>query len=115
MLRGTGTTAEGAPAFEAAPVVQAEYPGERVTLTAWAEGVNATGETRVAICWFTAEGRYLSQTDSPDLPDGATGWTSLSATSAAPSQAAYELVYLESGDNSGTVYFDDVTFAGVAE
>jgi Cellulase (glycosyl hydrolase family 5) len=110
LLGGTKTSAAGNPAFVAAPVLQPTTVGQTFEMTAWAEGANATGQNRIAICWFTANGGYLSESDSPALPTGTTNWQQLRVTSSAPSGAAYELVYLESGDNSGTVHFDDVTF-----
>ena len=113
LLRGTKSSGGGDPAFVAAPVTQPTAAGQTFELTAWAEGTNATGQNRVAICWFTASGGYLSEADSPILPIGATNWLQLKVTSAAPSGAAYELIYLKSGDNAGTVHFDDITFTEV--
>jgi len=110
LLGGTKTSAEGDPAFAAAPVSQPTTLGQTFELTAWAEGTNATGQNRIAICWFDANGGYLDEADSPVLPSGTTGWQQLHVTSSAPSGAAYELIYLESGGNTGTVHFDDVTF-----
>jgi hypothetical protein len=110
LLSDTKASAAGNPSFVAAPVVQPTTVGQTFEMTAWAEGTNATGQNRIAICWFTADGGYLSESDSPILPTGTTNWQQLQVTSSAPSGAAYELIYLESGDNSGTVHFDDVTF-----
>ena len=110
LLSGTKASAAGNPSFVAAPVIQPTAAGQTFEMTAWAEGTNATGQNRIAICWFSANGGYLSESASPILPSGTTNWQQLEVTSSAPSGAAYELVYLESGDNSGTVHFDDVTF-----
>ena len=110
LLSGTKTSPAGNPSFVAAPVTQPTAVGQTFEMTAWAEGTNATGQNRIAICWFGANGGYLSESDSPNLPTGTTNWEQLQVTSSAPSGAAYELIYLESGDNSGTVHFDDVTF-----
>jgi hypothetical protein len=108
-LGATGTAPDGDPAFTAAPVVQPSAAGGAFELTAWAEGEQATGSNRIAICWFDASGGYLGESDSPPLPGGTTGWRRLAVASAAPGGAAYELVYLESGGDSGTVRFTDVT------
>ena len=110
VLSGTRTSPAGNPSFVAAPVTQPTAVGQTFDLTAWAEGVNATGQNRIAICWFDADGDYLGESDSRILPTGTTNWQQLQVTSSAPSGAAYELIYLESGGNSGTVHFDDVTF-----
>jgi hypothetical protein len=110
-LGDTGTSADGNPAYVATPVVQPTSTGENFEMTAWAKGDNATGENRIAICWFDANDTYLSESDSPILPTGTTDWQQLTVTSQAPTNAAYELIYLKSGGNTGTVYFDDVTFA----
>lgn len=110
-LSGTGTSADGDPAYVATPVVQPTAADEDFEMTAWAKGENATGQNRIAICWFDANGTYLSETDSPIMATGTTDWQQLTVTSKAPSGAAYELIYLKSGGNTGTVYFDDATFA----
>jgi hypothetical protein len=109
LLSHTKPAADGDPAYLAVPVVQPTAAGQTFELTAWAEGVNATGDNRIAICWFSAAAHYLGESDSPILIKDAATWHQLSVTSAAPSGAAYDLIYLESGGNNGTVYFDDVT------
>jgi len=110
-LSHTGTSADGNPAYVATPVVQPTSAGQTFEMTAWPKGDNATGENRIAICWFDVDDNYLKETDSPILPTGTTDWHWLTVTSKSPSGAAYELSYLKSGGNTGTVYFDDVTFA----
>jgi hypothetical protein len=110
-LSDTGTSADGNPAYYMAPVVQPTAAGQDFEMTAWAKGEDASGENRIAICWFDANGTYLSESDSPVLATGTTDWQQLTVTSQSPSGAAYELIYLKSGGNTGTVYFDDVTFA----
>lgn len=110
-LSHTGTSADGNPAYVATPVVQPTSAGQTFEMTAWAKGDDATGENRIAICWFDANDNYLSETDSPVLPSGTTDWQWLTVTSKSPKGAAYELIYLKSGGNTGTVYFDDATFA----
>jgi hypothetical protein len=110
LLSRTKTSAEGDPSFVAAPVTQPTAVGQTFEMTAWAEGTNATGQNRIAICWFNANGDYLDEANSPILPTGTTSWQQLRVTSSAPSGAAYELIYLESGGDTGTVHFDDVTF-----
>jgi hypothetical protein len=41
---------------------------------------------------------------------GTTPWTELSVNSTAPVGAAYEMLNLKSADNTGSVWYADVTF-----
>jgi len=100
----------GGPAFFLSPVNAGVVPGRVYTLTAWARGLHATGETRIAMAWFDANGNYVGQIQSSTLAHGTTGWTQLSASAAAPKGAAYVQLHLKSFNNTGTAWFDDVRY-----
>jgi len=76
-------------------------------------GAAATGTNRIAISWFTATGSFVREDDSPTLPQGTTTWTPLSATAQTPAAAAYAEIRLQSAANTGTVWFDDVSFTAL--
>ncbi len=101
------------PAYETSPIVVPTHPGEAFRLTAWAKGSSATGSNCIAISWFDADQVYLGQAQSAQLPSGSSGWGLLTVTSVAPPGAAYEEVHLKSSYNTGTVWFDDVTFTAL--
>jgi hypothetical protein len=100
----------GAAAFYTVPVQPQVTPGRAYRVTAWVRGGDATGTTVVNISWFDGSGVYLSSTDSASLPSGDTPWTELQAAGAAPPRAAFAEIWLKSADNSGTAWFDDVTW-----
>jgi hypothetical protein len=99
----------GLPSFVTAPPVVPTHAGQSFTAAVWAKGQAATGLNRIAVSWFDAYGNYLSMSGSSWLPGGTTGWAPLSVTSAAPANAAFEEISLQSTGNTGTVWFDDVT------
>jgi hypothetical protein len=101
----------GIPAYYLSPVTPIQ-PGEPYVATVWAKGTQATGVSRLSLAWFDAGGRYLSSSSSTSLPTGTTSWTQLQVTDQAPANAAYVEIHLQSAHNSGTVWFDDVTFRG---
>jgi hypothetical protein len=105
----SGGDADSVPAFYLSPITLI-VPGEAYTANAWAKAAGATGSNRLALAWFDASGAYLSTSHSPSLPPGETGWTRLSVTARAPSDAAFVEIHLQSAANQGTVWFDDVAF-----
>jgi hypothetical protein len=110
-ISDSGGSDAGVPAFYTVPVQPLALPGGRYRVTAWARGHNATGTTVVNISWFNDQGVYVSGTDSASLGPGDTGWTELAATGTAPAGAAFAEIWLKSARNSGTAWFDDVTWA----
>jgi hypothetical protein len=108
-ISATTGTQSSQPDWEATENLGAITTGEHVQTLAWVDGVSSTGYTTVAVSWFTAGNTYLSNTTSSNLPAGTTGWVQLGVNATAPANAAYAVVNLESYDNSGTVYFDDVS------
>ncbi len=75
----------------------------------WAEGSGSTGANMAAVAWFNAAGTYLSNNTSSPLPAGSSNWTELGVNATAPAGAAYAVLYLQSSNNSGSVWFDDAT------
>jgi hypothetical protein len=107
--RSTGDRT-GVPAFYESPIVGTLVPGETYTATVWARGERLTGLTVIAIAWFAADNTYLGGTTSAPLPPGTTPWTLLTASSTPPAGAAFVQIHLKSAYNTGTAWFDDVTF-----
>ncbi len=101
----------GMPAFYTVPVRPQTVPGARYRVTAWVRGHQATGTTVVNLSWFDDRGVFISGCDSAGLSLGDTDWTELEATGVAPPAAAFAEIWLKSAGNSGTVWFDDVTWA----
>jgi hypothetical protein len=101
------------PAFYTVPVQPQIVAGCRYRVTAWVRGQAATGTTVVNVSWYNAQGVFMSGSDSAALSPGDTDWTELEATGTAPTGAAFAEIWLKSAENSGTVWFDDVTWAGL--
>jgi hypothetical protein len=101
------------PAFYTVPVQPQIVPGCQYRVTAWVRGHDATGTTVVNVSWFNTRGVFMSGSDSASLSPGDTDWTELEATGTAPPGAAFAEIWLKSADNSGVVWFDDVTLNAV--
>lgn len=99
------------PAFYTVPVRPRTVPGSEYRVTAWVRGYRATGTTVINVSWFDSRGVFISGSDSAGLRPGDTHWTELEATGTAPPAAAFAEIWLKSARNSGTVWFDDVTWA----
>ncbi|MFC4072509.1 glycosyl hydrolase [Actinoplanes subglobosus] len=104
---GTTRTTAGLPSLVTSPItpVQAGY---RWRAEAYARGTNATGVTEIALSWFDVTGKWISQSTSNRLPAGNSSWTKLVVEAVAPAGATSVQLHLKSGDNSGSVWFDDV-------
>jgi hypothetical protein len=104
---GTTRTTAGLPSLVTAPItpVQAGY---RWRAEAYARGVNATGVTEIALSWFDVNGKWISQNTSNRLPAGTSSWTKMVVEAVAPAGATSVQLHLKSGDNTGSVWFDDV-------
>ncbi|WP_213005149.1 cellulase family glycosylhydrolase [Paractinoplanes toevensis] len=110
--RFSGTTRSGSnlPSLLTSPItpVQAGSPWHA---EAYARGTAATGITELALSWFDINGTWISQNTSNRLPTGTTGWTKLFVDAVAPAGAASVQLHLKSGDNTGTVWYDDVAIS----
>lgn len=90
--------------------IQPVIPGQTYSVSAWAKGLSATGRDYLSIAWFDAAGNSLSQAASPAFPNGTYNWQLRTLTTKAPAQAAGMEIHLNSQGNTGTVWFDDVSF-----
>lgn len=97
------------PAVTADPIDEAISPGQTLTASAWVKGTGTTGTVRITILWADANGVYIANTPSASLPLGTTGWTKLTTTSAAPANAAYAEIDMQSHNNAGVSWYDDVS------
>ena len=107
---GTTRTSAGLPSLVTSPITPVQA-GCRWRAEAFARGINATGTTEIALSWFDVNGKWISQNLSNRLPAGNTTWTKLVVEAAAPAGATSVQLHLKSGDNSGTVWFDDVAIS----
>ena len=85
--------------------------GEQLQATVWAEGSAVTGSNVVAVAWFGASGNFIANAMSSPLPGGTSNWTELGVNATAPAGAAYAVLYLQSANDSGSVFFDDASVA----
>jgi hypothetical protein len=106
-LANTGKTAAGSPSFRVAPIAAVEA-GQRWHGEVWARGNAVTGTNQIALSWFDANDKWLGGASSAAVRPGTTGWTRLTVDGVAPAGSASLQVHLKSGDNAGTVWFDDV-------
>ncbi|MEU4693683.1 cellulase family glycosylhydrolase [Actinoplanes sp. NPDC023714] len=106
----TTRTSAGLPSLVTSPITPVQ-PGYRWRAEAYARGIDATGTTEIALSWFDVNGKWLSQDLSNRLPAGDTTWTKLVVETVAPADAAAVQLHLKSGDNTGTVWFDDVAIS----
>jgi hypothetical protein len=110
-LNATTTVPGGtAPSFYTAPV-DGTVPGHTYSLSAWVRGSAATGSTVVAIGFFDSHGTWLGQAVSAQMAHGDSAWTQLTASGVAPPGTVSRVVYLESANNSGSAWFDDISFS----
>jgi hypothetical protein len=109
-ISDSGGTDKDMPGFYTVPVQPQVVPGCQYRVTAWVRGRGATGTTVVNVSWYDAEGVFITGSDSTGLGSGDTNWTELQATGTAPPGAAFAEIWLKSAENSGTVWFDDVTW-----
>ncbi|GAA1652102.1 cellulase family glycosylhydrolase [Actinoplanes couchii] len=106
----TGRTSAGLPSLAISPITPVQ-PGHRWHAEAFARGANATGITEITLSWFDGNGSWIGQHSSTRLAAGNTGWTKLFVDAVAPAGAAGVQLHLKSGDNKGTVWFDDVAIS----
>lgn len=102
------TSSSGHPSFAIYPIATIT-PGNSYTASVYVRGLNATGTTQVCLSWFASNFSYISNTCGGSLA-GTTGWNQIAVTSMAPAGSAYVELFLSSASNSGTAWFDDVTF-----
>ncbi len=107
---GTGRDMRGLPSLRISPVTPVQG-GQSWSASAWACGLDATGTTEITLSWFDDRGQWIRQDRSARLPRGTTDWTRLTVDAVAPEDAAGVQLHLKSGDNAGSVWFDDVSLS----
>jgi hypothetical protein len=85
--------------------------GERFTVTTYVDRLAPTGVERIALAWFTSDGRYLGQIESPAATESNT-WQSLTVAGAAPVGASTVQVHLKAAYERGRACYDDTTISG---
>jgi hypothetical protein len=106
-LTNTGKTTAGSPSFRVAPIAPV-YSNQKWHAEVWARGNATTGTTQISLSWFDLEDRWLGGANSATLPLGTTNWTKLAVDGVAPAGSASMQIHLKSGENKGTVWFDDM-------
>ncbi len=106
----TGRTAAGLPSVRTAPITPVRA-GQALHAEAWAKGLNVTGSNEIALSWFDINDKWLGQSSSKQVAKGTTGWTKLTVDAVAPAGATSVQLHLKSGDNKGSVWFDDVALS----
>jgi hypothetical protein len=102
------------PGFYVTPVAKIT-PGTSYTASVWVKGQQATGTTQICLNWLphgSAVQRpvIVGESACGGSLAGTTEWKQISVTSVAPAWAASVRIYLQSGHNTGTAWFDDVVF-----
>ena len=108
-ISNSGGTDGGMPGFYTVPIQPRIVPGDQYRVTAWVRGAAATGTTVVNVSWFDDHGVFMG--GSAGLGPGDPDWTELEATGTAPPGAAFAEIWLKSAHDSGSVWFDDVTWS----
>ncbi|MEU4242143.1 glycosyl hydrolase [Actinoplanes sp. NPDC026619] len=106
-LTNTGKNASGTPSFRVSPIAPVSS-NQKWHVEAWVRGNAATGTTQIALSWFDINDKWLGGVASAALPVGTTNWTKLTVDGVAPAGSASMQIHLKSGENKGTVWFDDV-------
>jgi hypothetical protein len=109
LIRASSAGSAGVPAYYLSPIA-AFLPGQTYSSSVWAKGSNATGDSYLGLAWFDAAGRWIRTDPSDRLRSGTTDWSRLAVTAVAPPATAYVEIHLASANNSGAVWFDDVSF-----
>jgi hypothetical protein len=103
----TGKSAAGTPSYRVAPIASV-WTAQKWHGEVWARGNAATGTNQIALSWFDINDKWLGGVTSAALPNGTTNWTKLTVDGLAPVGSASMQIHLKSGENTGTVWFDDV-------
>ena len=96
------------PSFYITPVIPVEH-GLDYMASVYVKGKDATGTTDICLSWFDSSFGWLGQQCGGSL-EKTTGWKQISVTETAPEKTAYVQLFLNSANNTGTAWFDDVSF-----
>ena len=89
-------------------------PGTEYRAQAYVKAEDPTGETTIQIRFYNADGDEVfydgERAVSRNLARRTADWTRGNLIGTAPEDAVYARIFLVSNDNSGIVWFDDVSF-----
>jgi hypothetical protein len=91
--------------------IQYVIPGQTYSVSAWAKGLHSTGSDYLSIVWVDVYGHIISEADSQPFPTGTYNWQPRTLTATAPPHATAMEIHLNSRGNTGTAWFDDVSFS----
>jgi hypothetical protein len=104
----TGARLSASPSVaQAFPVLRA---GSVVRASAWVRRAGGTGREHVALAWFSADGRYRGQVQSPAAV-GQNRWERLTVAGVAPAGAVRVAVHLKAAAERGTACYDDASIS----
>ncbi|WP_045742843.1 cellulase family glycosylhydrolase [Actinoplanes rectilineatus] len=106
----TERTATTIPSVRVSPITPVQA-GQSWHAEAWARGQNVTGSNEMALSWFDINDKWLGQNSSKQVAKGTSGWTRLTVDAVAPAGATSVQLHLKSGDNDGSVWYDDVAIS----
>jgi hypothetical protein len=85
-------------------------PGIEVRAQAFIKAEDPTGETTIQVGFFDAAGNEIGErTASRNAGRRTSDWTKTFVRADVPEGTVYAKIFLSSADNSGTVWFDDIT------
>ncbi len=83
-------------------------PGKRYRLTGWLKTQDATGESSIALYWYTGNMWTYIGEERTEYIAGTGDWFKASVAAEAPRGATFVRVNLISTNNTGTTWFDDI-------
>ncbi len=86
---------------------QKEYPW--IIVTVWVKTENSSGNNRPVLLWYNDKER-ISNAETEFLPHGTADWTKLTLSALPPRGATAAQVSLRSDANTGSIWYDDLTF-----
>lgn len=90
-------------------------PGAKYLFSYWAKAAGDPGGVSQGILVYNdADDNFIDSAAPAAIVAGATGWTQYSVETIVPEDASYVQMYLVTYANSGSVWFDDVSFDAVA-
>jgi len=91
--------------------IQYVIPGQMYSVSVWAKGLHSAGSDYLSIVWLDVYGHIISEADSLPFPSGTYDWQPRTLSAQAPAQATAMEIHLNSRGDSGSVWFDDVSFS----
>mgnify|MGYP001216080862 FL=1 len=87
-------------------------PGDEIRVQAYVKAEDPTGETMIQVGFFDADGNQIGEREaSRNLGRRTSDWTRGNVRADVPEGTVYAKIFLVSKENSGTVWFDDVSLS----